>query len=74
LYVDSRGFNQKVTREVTSALQNTLTTSQGLQLSREHSQTWTAGGKLGGMLGEKDVKQVNAEVSVQFEDGSPRRA
>ena len=67
-FVDTRGFNQKVTREITSALQNTLTTSQGLQLSHEHSQTWTAGGKLGGMLGQKDVKNVSGEVSVQFQD------
>jgi hypothetical protein len=67
-FVDTRSFNQKVTREITSALQNALTTTQGLQLSHEHSQTWTAGGKLGGTLGEKDVSQASAEVSAQFQD------
>ena len=67
-FVDTRGFNQKVTREITSALQNTLTTSQGLQLSHEHSQTWTAGGKIGGTLGQKNVKSASGEVSVQFQD------
>lgn len=68
-FFDARNWNQDSNpREITSTLQNTLTTSQGLQLSHQHAQTWTAGGKLGGTLGNKDEWGGSGEVSLQFKD------
>lgn len=67
-FVDTRGTNKPMNREVTSTLQNTYTATQALLDTHSHTQTWTAGGKVGGLIGKKDEGNVSGEVSVQFQD------
>jgi hypothetical protein len=67
-FFDARNFNEATTREITFSIENAFSASEGFQQSHEHSQTWTAGGKVGGEIGKKNKGSARAEVSVRFED------
>ena len=67
-FFDARKFNEATSREITFSIENAFSTSEGFQQSHEHSQTWSAGGKVGGEIGKKNKGSGGAEISVQFED------
>jgi len=75
-FVDTRGFNKDMTREITSAVENSLTTSQDLKTSHEHAQGWTVKGQFGGNIGPSIPAEGQAGsgsgakfgLSVEFQD------
>ena len=67
-FFDARNFNEATIREITFSIENAFSASEGFQQSHEHSQTWSAGGKVGGEIGKNNKGTGSAEISVQFQD------
>lgn len=67
-FFDARNFNEATIREITFSIENAFSASEGFQQSHENSQTWSAGGKVGGEIGKKNTGKGSAEISVQFEE------
>jgi hypothetical protein len=45
-----------------------LPNTESFDRSTQHEQTWTVGGKAGGIVGKKDAANAGAELSAQFQD------
>ncbi len=65
-FFDARNFNEATIREITFSIENAFSASEGFQQSHEHSQTWRAGGKVGGEIGKKGTG--GAALSGEFQD------
>jgi hypothetical protein len=67
-FIDLRGFNGTQERTVTSRVSSTFSSTAISESSSSHEQTWTAGGKIAGRIGEKNKPGGSAEISAQFQD------
>jgi hypothetical protein len=67
-FIDLRGFNAQVERSLSSKFETAFANTESFDRSAQHEQTWTVGGKIGGMVGKKDTANAGAELSVQFQD------
>ena len=67
-FIDLRAFSAPVERTVSSRFETAFASTESFGRTSTHEQTWTAGGKIGGLIGKKDEGNVNAELSVQFQD------
>jgi hypothetical protein len=67
LFVDTTGFDQPVTRELTSRASTAFTSSSAFENTTGHEQTWSVNGKFGGGV-KGDGGELSGEVSGGYED------
>ncbi len=67
-FYDARGNDRDWTRTITSSAEMAFTDTRLTETMSSHEQTWTVGGKFGGVLGKEDSSHASAEISAQFED------
>jgi hypothetical protein len=62
-FVDLRGFDEKVERQVTSSIESVFSTSSGFERLNGSETAWSVEGKVGGKIG----KTKEAEISAGFQ-------